>query len=350
MRSVDMIGTPDEASSKPEKKHFFYTEKWDSYWEEYKKVPNTTRIALVPTLIVFILVTIFSSFTIIPTGYTGVRSTFGQINSNTVSPGFNWKIPFVQSIERVNNKQQDVKLENQVWSETSERTAIYYENIIISYSINPDKSAWIFANINNYRDTLITKSVVSSAVKSASKNLTDVDATNRSIVEPQILQLLQESLDSKYDTPVVKIHKVTVGNIDFDESYNQAIAAKQQALINAQQAKIENDRAVEKAEADKKVKIAEAQAAAESAKTQAQADAEVKKINAEANAEVKKVNAKAEADALSVTAKAQAQANKDIAQSLTPELVKKMYYDKWDGNLPNVMTNDSSGILMQVGD
>ena len=45
---------------------------------------------------VLVLILLACSYTIIPTGYTGVRTTFGQIDSKTVQNGFNWKIPLVQ--------------------------------------------------------------------------------------------------------------------------------------------------------------------------------------------------------------------------------------------------------------
>lgn len=68
------------------------------------------------------------SFAIIPTGYTGVKTTFGQIDNTTLQNGFNWKTPFIQSIEMVDNKQQDISFnDDEIWSETKERTAIYYK-------------------------------------------------------------------------------------------------------------------------------------------------------------------------------------------------------------------------------
>lgn len=63
-----------------------------------------------------------NSFEIIPTGYTGVRTTFGQIDEQTVPQGFVWKIPFVQDIHRVNNKQQDARFNSEVWGETAAET------------------------------------------------------------------------------------------------------------------------------------------------------------------------------------------------------------------------------------
>lgn len=58
---------------------------------------------------------------------------------------------------------------------------------------------------------------------------------------------------------------------------------------------------------------------------------------AEAEAEAIIIAARAEAEALRIAAEAEAEANKKIAESLTPEILNKMYYDAWDGKLPTVI-------------
>ena len=40
--------------------------------------------------------------------------------------------------------------DDEIWSETNERTAIQYKGITVTYQINPEKSAWIYANISDY--------------------------------------------------------------------------------------------------------------------------------------------------------------------------------------------------------
>ena len=80
----------------------------------------------IPVAVVgFAVFLLSNSLVIIPTGYTGVKTTFGQIEENTLQNGANWKIPFAQSIEKVNNKQQDIVFDDEIWGETSERTNIY---------------------------------------------------------------------------------------------------------------------------------------------------------------------------------------------------------------------------------
>lgn len=274
---------------------------------------KTKKWIIAAGVIVLIALLAASSFTIIPTGYTGVRTTFGQIDRTTLQNGFNWKIPFIQSIELVNNKQQDIDYNGQIWSETADRTAIYYDGVSVTYQINPQMSAWIYANVADYKNSLVNTNIVSSAIKASSKTLNDVDATNRGIIEPLVLENLQKSLDEKYEKDTIIINKVVISNVDFDESYNDAIAEKQRAQIEAQRQAIENERAMEKAEAD---------------------------------ATVKRTEAQAEADALLIRAKAEAEANEILQKSLSDEILREMFIDKWNGKLPNYMSGDSSANLL----
>lgn len=283
-----------------------------------KKKPFLLGIVL--GVIGVVLAILSSSFKIIPTGYSGVRSTFGQIDSRTVPNGFNWKIPFVQDIELVNNKQQDITFDSEIWSETSERTALYYTGVTITYQINPAKSAWIFANVSNYKESLVNQNIIASAIKSSSKELADTDATNRAIIEPLAMEKIQTSLNEKYGEDVVIINKVIISNADFEESYNSAIAAKQKAQLEAQQQAIINKQNIDKAAADATVTVT---------KTQAEADA-------------KKIQAQAEAEAEVIRAEAEAKANALLEQSLSERILKEMYIERWNGELPAVVGDDSN--------
>lgn len=57
--------------------------------------------------------------------------------------------------------------------------------------------------------------------------------------------------------------------------------------------------------------------------------------------------AKAEADAKAkiMDAEAQAKANELLTESLTPELLEKMYYEKWNGVLPYIYGSDTTPII-----
>lgn len=269
-------------------------------------------------IIVAVLLVIFlgaNSVKIIPTGYTGVRTTFGQISNTVVQSGLNFKVPFIQSITLVNNKQQDVTFDGIISSETSERNEVFFSGTTVTYQINAEKSSWIYANVSNYRNNLISESLVSSALKTVSKTLTPTDVTNRTIIEPLVKESIQASLNEKYGSEVVKINKVVIADATFDNEYNAKIAQKQQAQMAYETQQIENKTSVEKAEAEAKVKI-----------TQATADAE----------------------AMLIEATAEAEANKLLEESLTDTILKEKTIEKWNGELPRV--SGENGLMLDVSD
>ena len=60
---------------------------------------------------------------------------------------------------------------------------------------------------------------------------------------------------------------------------------------------------------------------------------------------LKKSKVEAEAKAMVMLAEAQAEANKLLAESLTGNLLEKMYYEKWDGKLPYIYGGDNTPII-----
>ena len=253
-------------------------------------------------------------FTIVPTGYTGVRTTFGQVSKNIVPQGFNLKVPFVQTIELVNNKQQDTKIVAQVWGESSEKIPVYATEITVTFQVESGRSAWIFSNVTDTKD-LITQSLVSSAIKSAMVELPASEVTVRSKIEPLVKEELADSIDEKYGSDTISVLKVVIDQMDLEESFNNAISDKSIAMQRQAQQEIENNTAIAKAEADKKVAIA---------------------------------NAEAEAEATRIAAEAEAAANKLIAESLTDEILKSKFYEKWDGKLPSVMGDNA--VISNIGE
>lgn len=253
--------------------------------------------------VIIVLVLAVCSFHIIPTGYTGVKTSFGQIQETTIQSGkLNFCIPFVQSIHKVNNKQQDKHIEAQVWGEASDKTPVYAADVIVTYQVLPEKSAWLYANVSDIKN-LVGDELVASAIKSAMAELGPNEVTNRTKIEPLAQQKLAESLVQKYGDDVVFVNKVVINDMNFEDAYNEAIQQKSIAQQNADKQKIENEAAIAKAEADKQVAI---------------------------------TNAEAEAQKTSIAADAQAEANRKLAESLSDTLIDYQKIQKWDGKLPTV--------------
>lgn len=254
----------------------------------------------------------------LPTGYTGVRTTFGQISQETVPNGFVWKIPFVQSIEKVNNKQQDVRFKAEVWGEATDKTPVYASDIIVTYQITPGNGAWIYANVSD-TNSLISQEIVASATKTAMVQLGVNEVTVRSKIEPAVKDELARAIDEKYGEGKINILKVTINQMDFEPAYNDAIQQKSLAQQEQERQRIENQTAIEKAQADKTVAI----------------------TNAESRAEIERITAEAEANATRISAEAEADANAMLRESLTDEILAAKFYETWNGELPNAIGSDT---------
>lgn len=70
-----------------------------------------------------------------------------------------------------------------------------------------------------------------------------------------------------------------------------------------------------------------------------------KSINDKFSSEMKLTTQKNENERIISEAQAKAEANRILSESLTDEVLKKQYYEKWDGKLPTVMS-DSNGIII----
>lgn len=239
---------------------------------------------------------------IIPTGYTGIKTSFGKVSQKELTTGIHFSVQFVQNVSEINNKQQDVTIADKIWGEASDKTPVYAENVTVTYNISVEKSVWLYSNVTNM-DDIINNGIVASAVKSAMAELGPEDVTNRGKVEPLAQQKLAEALNAKYGEDAVTVHQVIISNMDFEDAYNDAIQQKSIAQQTAARQKIENETAIAKAEADKTVAIK----------------------NAEAKAEKMKIEAEAQADA-----------NKKVAESISDELIDYQKIEKWDGRLPTV--------------
>ena len=138
-------------------------------------------------------------------------------------------------------------------------------------------------------------------------------------------QELNEALDvylkQKFEPYGIVIDTVNFTNISTDDETQAAIQKKVNAQQELELANIEAKTAKVQADKDKEVALI----AAEQEKEKASIQAEQKKIQAEAEAEATRIKAEAEADA-----------NQKIANSLTPELIEKLKYEQWNGELPQV--------------
>lgn len=74
-----------------------------------------------------------------------------------------------------------------------------------------------------------------------------------------------------------------------------------------------------------------------------------KSINDKFSSEMKLTTQENENRRIISEAEAKAEANRILSESITNEILKQQYYEKWDGKLPNVMAGTDNGIIIDAG-
>lgn len=262
---------------------------------------------------------------VIPTGYTGVKTTADQISDTPLQPGVVFNIPLVQKVTLVNNKRQDAHLSDEIWGETSEKIQVYGKDITVTYSIAPERSVWILSNVSN-GTSLMSKELLGSPIKNAMVKFDAENVTTRENIEPAAKAAINAALAEKYGEDTVIVHKVVIGQMDFEPSYSAAIADKASAAKRRETQAYENE-----------IELSKARTAKEKAILQAEQSAEAVRIKAEADAKAKQIAADAEA-----------KANETIRASLSEEVMKAKFYEKWNGQLPKVMGENAA--IVDIGE
>lgn len=266
---------------------------------------------VVTALVVAILIGV-SFVGSVPTGHTGVLTTFGKVEDRTLDSGMNFKAPW-QTIVKMDNRVQKQTTDLICFSSDIQEVSMKYT---VNYQISSKDAMTIYKTIGtDYYNNVVVPNITESVKTAVAKYNAEALVSDRS----ELSRLIQEDLTKRLATYNIIVVSASIENMDFTDAFTNAVEAKQVAEQNKL-----------KAETEAQQKIIEANAAAE-----------IKKVNSEADAEAKKIAADAAAYEMQVKAEAEAEANKKVAESLTDELIEYKYYETWDGKLPGVVGADT---------
>lgn len=255
-----------------------------------------------------------SAFARIPTGYTGIVTTFGKVHDSTLDAGIHAKAPW-DTVITMDNREQRATFTLQSFSKDIQQVDLQGS---INYNINKTTAMTLYKEVGtDYLKVLISPRVQEDVKIVIAKYTAERLIENRQAASDEIFELLKEELASKG----INIISLAIENIDFTDTFESAVEAKQVATQEKQRAQTQQEQ-----------QTMEAQQAAERKKIQAQAEADVQKINADAAAY-----------AIRIEAEAKAEANKQLAQSVTEELIQYNEILQWNGVLPSVY--GSNGVL-----
>lgn len=240
--------------------------------------------------------------TTVPTGNTGIITTFGRVENYTLEAGLHWKSP-MQSVVCMENKVQKNTVTLSCFSsDIQEVTAVY----TVNYQIDKTNAQTIYREIGtNYAEVVITPRIREAVKAVFSQHNAENLITNRG----DLSSMIEDLLCAELKTYNIDLVGASLEDIDFADAYTDAVEAKQVAEQN---------------------------------KLRAETEAEQKVIEAEAAAQVAVIEAQAEAEAMLTRATAEAEANSKIAQSLSQALINYKYLEEWDGKLPTVTSDGAS--------
>lgn len=269
-------------------------------------------ISIIGVVLATILV-VCSCFASVPTGHTGVVTTFGKVEDHTLEAGIAFKAPW-QKVVNLSNRVQKASVPLSCFSADIQEVSVTYT---VNYQIDKSNAMTIYKTIgSSYYDNVIAPNVA-EAVKVVMARYTAEDLINS---RDSLAMAIEESLREKLALYNIQLVSTSIEDMDFTDVFTNAVEEKQVAQQNKLKAQTQAEQTV-----------VEAEAAAKKAKIEAEAAAEVKKIEADANAYE-----------ISVQATAEAEANQKLANSLTSTLIDYTFAQTWNGELPTYMGGDGT--------
>lgn len=272
-----------------------------------------------------VIIILIGCFKTVPTGSTGIVTTFGRIENVSLDAGIHFMSPW-KKVVNMDNRTQKQSIEMQCFSSDIQEVSVTYT---VNYQINKANAQEIYRTIGTeYFDKIVMPKAL-EAVKSIFAKYTAEDLiASRSNLSKEIEAILVDDLAKQN----IQITATSIENIDFTDAFTNAVEAKQVAEQNKLKAQTEQAQAT-----------LEAQAAAERQVIQAQADADASILAAQADAEVAKISS----DSALYQGEKEAAILQRVGEqiSLYPDLIKYKYIEGWDGKMPQTILGDSDVIM-----
>ena len=279
-------------------------------------------------IIIGVALLILSFISIVPTGYTGILTTFGAVSDRTVSAGINFVAPW-QHVVKMDNRTQIEQITTSAFSSDIQQVDI---QMSINYSINQETAQKLYKTIGtNYYENIMLPRVQENTKAIFSQYTAENLIAKRETLSSSIKELVMNDLQ---DYGII-VSSMAIEDIDFTDAFTNAVEAKQVAAQNKLTAETEQAKETMMQEAAAERAIIAANAAAEQAVIAANAEAEAAKIAADANYYQKE---------------REAAANKELAASLTDDVIQYYWIESWDGILPTTVLGDSGNYIIDINE
>ena len=206
-----------------------------------------------------------------------------------MNEGVNFKIPLIEKIVKMNIQVQKVEVTTE---SSSKDLQLVNMQLAVNYRVDGTKATELYKNVGTKYEEVVLQPAIQESIKAVTSRYTAEELiTKRNEVSTECMK----ELDAKVNKYGLVIDNFNITNFNFSAEFNKAIEEKQiaeQKVLTARQelekSKVEAERKVVEAEAEKK-------------------------------------------------------ANEMKQQSLTDNVIKEKFIEKWNGQLPTV--TGGNGIL-----
>ena len=254
-----------------------------------------SKLGILGGTLLFALVFIFESFTIVSPGHVGVQVTLGEVNHVALSEGVHFVNP-ISSVRSVDVRLQRAELKNA--SAGTKDLQQVHTDIVVGFRLSGQKVPHIYKEFGLDVDSKVLGPAINEAFKAVTAKYTSEELITK---RDEVSQGITQHISNKVAQFDITISNVSLVNFGFSAEYQKAIEAKVIAMQQKQKAEQDLER----------IKV-------EAASRIAQAEGEAKAIAIQASA---------------------------IQSNGGAQYVQLQAIEKWDGKLPNTMLGNSTPFI-----
>ena len=297
----------------------------------------TATLVIIGLIAVAMLWLVTAAWRSINPGYVGIvfDKITHKVTARVLEPGWAFINPFSQAIQEYPVTIQNYSMvqkggegtvsgDDSIKVQSSEGQQVNLD-VVIQYQVKREEAGALYEDWGGAAIEIVEDRVVRQYTRTqvpviaALYGWEEITASKRG----EMVAKISEALKAEFARRHLEMISFGIREVHLPEALQQALTIKIQAQQQAEQQKYQLDQARVKAEQDQ--------------------------VEAEGRANALKAQADGEAQATLIRAEAQAEANRQLAVSLTPELIRYQQLQRWDGRLP-VFQGSSATPLIDVSE
>lgn len=209
-------------------------------------------------IVVPVMILLLMSVYTISAGERGILLTFGKPSMDSVGEGLHFKVPFAQRVKKMEVRTQKIE----VGANAASKDLQDVQTIIaLNFHLNAESVPRLYQEVGKgYVDRIINPAIQES-VKAVQARFTAEELVSR---RTEVRQGIQEVLTVRLAKYYITVDDFNIVDFQFSEEFDRAIEAK----VTAEQQMLKAEMDLKRIEVEKRQKIVQAEAEAESIRIQ----------------------------------------------------------------------------------